>query len=405
MGFDIPPTSVNSAQIPAPMTNAPPDGFIHVRAGDPGSQGAISTSTPALGNFESPTPHSTSEGVHSPTQVEGHFATTWAEHSPISSSVSPGQFPFGQGFHGSFSAAADQGVGLRSLSAFAFHSNPVSQPVSFLRNSLDASNDLSGSSAHDNQNEAQLSPHDEHEMGYFMNSTHSNERHGDLRNSGGIAALMPHSHEVETPGTTSSGHNGLTFGSTPANRSESLRSFRHSDVLSPNDKEDDRVTKDANLAQSKWQAYLTSVTDNYGLDCGRLDRDLAFNNDHAAIDINAALDMINSRGRSEDTVSSPVSRASDVLKPDYSGYYATPVAINIPRYLSPLPKTLLENPINLMYFHHFLNHTSRMLVPHDCDNNPFISVLPASKYFLVSYSKFFFFVILTDQWPLAIPIF
>ncbi|KAJ5290700.1 uncharacterized protein N7443_010953 [Penicillium atrosanguineum] len=378
IGFDVPPTSANLAQMPAPMTSAPSDGFIHVRAGDLGSPGAISPSTPARGIFESPKPHSTSDGVHSPTQAEGHFATTWAEHSSLSSSVSPGQFPFAQGFHGSFSAAADQGVGLRSLSAFAFHSNPVAQPVSFLRNSVDDSNDLSDSSLHEHHNEAQLSPHNEHGMGYSMNSTHSNGHHHDLRSAGGIAALMLHSHEVGTPGTTSSGHNGMMFGSTPANRTESLHSFHHSDVMSPDAKEDDRATKDANLAQSKWQAYLTSVNDNYGLDCGRPDRDLAFNNDHAAIDINAALDMIGSRGRSEDTASSPVARAaSDILQPDYSGYYATPVAINIPRYLSPLPKTLLENPINLMYFHHFLNHTSRMLVPHDCDNNPFISVLPA----------------------------
>lgn len=363
------------------MTSAPSDGFMHVRAGDLGSPDAMSPSTPALGIFESPKPHSTSEGVHSPTQAEGHFATTWAEHSSLSNLVSPGQFTFSQGLHGSFSTAADQGVGLRSLSAFAFHSNSVSQPVSFLRNSVDDSNDLHDSSPHEIHNEDQLSPHDEHGIGCSRNSTHSNGRPHELRSAGGIAALMLHSHEMGTPGTTSSGHNGLTFGSTPANRAESLHSFHRSDVFSPDAKEDDRPSKDATLAQSKWQAYLTSVNDNYGLDCGRPDRDLALNNDHAAIDINAALDMIGSRGRSEDTASSPVSRAaSDILKPDYSGYYATPVAINIPRYLSPLPKTLLENPINLMYFHHFLNHTSRMLVPHDCDNNPFISVLPASKF-------------------------
>ena len=405
IGFaDVTPTSVNPAQMPTPMTSAPAEGFIHVRAGDLGSPGAISPSTPALGIFESPKPHPASEGVHSPTQGEGHFATTWAEHSSLSSSVSPGQFPFGQGFHGSFSAAADQGVGLRSLSAFAFHSPPVSQPVSFLRNSVDASNDLSDPSPHHNQNEAQLSPHNEHGMGYSMNTTHPDGHHRDLPGAGGFAALMLGSHEVGTPGTSSSGHDGMAFGSTPANQTESLHSFHQSDMLSPDAKEDDRAAKDANLAQSKWQAYLTSVTDNYGLDCGRPDRDLAFNNDHAAIDINAALDIISSRGRSEDTASSPVSRAaSDILKPDYSGYYATPVAINIPRYLSPLPKTLLENPINLMYFHHFLNHTSRMLVPHDCDNNPFISVLPASKFFLCLIFGTFF-SILIDQWPLAIPI-
>lgn len=389
IGFaDVTPTSVNSAQMPTSMTSAPADGFSHVRADDLASPGVVSPSTPALGIFESPMAHSGSEEVHSPRQGECHFATTWEEHSSLSKAVSPGQFPCSQGFHRSFTAAADQGVGIRSLSAFAFHSNPVSQPVSFLRNSVDASNHLSDSSPHHNRNEAQLSPHDEHGMAYSMNATHPDGHQRDFPSAGGIAALMLRSQEVGTPGTSSSGRDGMTFRSTPANRAESLHSFHHSDVLSPDTKADERASKDTNSAQSKWQAYLTSVTDNYGLDCGRPDRDLTFNNDHAAIDINAALDMISSRGRSEDTASSPVSRAaSDTLKSDYSGYYATPVAINIPRYLSPLPKTLLENPINLMYFHHFLNHTSRMLVPHDCDNNPFISVLPASKPFPVRISR------------------
>jgi hypothetical protein len=37
-----------------------------------------------------------------------------------------------------------------------------------------------------------------------------------------------------------------------------------------------------------------------------------------------------------------------------------------------------------LYFHHFLNHTARMLVPHNCDNNPFISVLPSSEFYNIT---------------------
>ncbi|KAE8381129.1 fungal-specific transcription factor domain-containing protein [Aspergillus bertholletiae] len=131
-------------------------------------------------------------------------------------------------------------------------------------------------------------------------------------------------------------------------------------------------------AERKWHAYLTSVTDNYGLDCGRPDRDLNKNDDHSAIDINYALDLINSApsiDRPDD--SSPAGSKQNSLDGAKFAYYASPVPINIPRYLSPLPPTLVQTPINLMYFHHFINHTARMLVPHDCSDNPFVSVLPS----------------------------
>ena len=59
-------------------------------------------------------------------------------------------------------------------------------------------------------------------------------------------------------------------------------------------------------------------------------------------------------------------------------YYAQPVLVEIPRSLEPLPPVLLENQMNLLYFHHFLNHTARILVPHDCSENPFRIILPQS---------------------------
>ena len=63
------------------------------------------------------------------------------------------------------------------------------------------------------------------------------------------------------------------------------------------------------------------------------------------------------------------------------GYYASPVPIKIPRTLQPLPSALLESPMNLLYFHHFLNHTAKVLVVHDCSQNPFRTILPQSKLF------------------------
>ncbi|KAI5306269.1 hypothetical protein KEM56_001619 [Ascosphaera pollenicola] len=58
------------------------------------------------------------------------------------------------------------------------------------------------------------------------------------------------------------------------------------------------------------------------------------------------------------------------------GYYASPVPVNIPRFLMPLPTSLTLSPINLLYFHHFLNHTGKILAPHACNHNPFTTVLP-----------------------------
>jgi hypothetical protein len=60
------------------------------------------------------------------------------------------------------------------------------------------------------------------------------------------------------------------------------------------------------------------------------------------------------------------------------GYYTKPVPIKISKSLEPLPQLILENPMNLLYFHHFLNHTARILVPHDCEQNPFRQILPES---------------------------
>ncbi len=40
----------------------------------------------------------------------------------------------------------------------------------------------------------------------------------------------------------------------------------------------------------------------------------------------------------------------------------------------------MENKMNLLYFHHFINHTARILVPHDCEKNPFRQILPGSEY-------------------------
>jgi len=71
-----------------------------------------------------------------------------------------------------------------------------------------------------------------------------------------------------------------------------------------------------------------------------------------------------------DNIYSPV---SNMGPPVSQTMYTT-----IPRDLHPLPPQIMDNSENAMYFQHFLNHTSSMLVPLDCAGNPFKSILPKS---------------------------
>lgn len=158
-----------------------------------------------------------------------------------------------------------------------------------------------------------------------------------------------------------------------------------------------KIDKRSNLTNfEKWHAYLSRVTDHYGMDCGRPDLDLGINDDHSAIDIDDALEMLESQSASNAPSPGKLRANEERDKPGHSKneYYGSPVSINIPRYLSPLPTSLLKVPINLMYFHHFLDHTARVLVPHDCEDNPFSSVLPSSMPLFLSCST----IILTKQW-------
>ena len=72
---------------------------------------------------------------------------------------------------------------------------------------------------------------------------------------------------------------------------------------------------------------------------------------------------------------------SPAKKPTFESgkYYAQPAMVKIPKTLQPLPSILLDNPMNLLYFHHFLEHTATLLLPHDCSQNPFKVTLPQSK--------------------------
>lgn len=103
-------------------------------------------------------------------------------------------------------------------------------------------------------------------------------------------------------------------------------------------------------------ARLTSV---YGYDVGLPDLDVPQNKDELA--------LVNRSPRMTD-----ITHLDDMppaLQP--GGYYARAVQVVIPGHLKPLPSLLLDNPMNMLYFHHFLSHTSKVLVTSDCPENPF----------------------------------
>ncbi|KAL3496501.1 fungal-specific transcription factor domain-containing protein [Aspergillus germanicus] len=275
-----------------------------------------------------------------------------------------------------------------SLFDFNFPSGQVSQPISFVRPALDAAD----FTIHDSPFRRESMPD------YQQNLPGLPSTELGASNASINCALSPtDSHDAISPRSLDT---SLFTSGTPRDQGDSPDSFlagildgppgdstgrnRHTRSYSSSARQyDSRPTSNQkrglSSSERNWQTYLTSVTDHYGMDCGRADLDLGRNDDHAAIDVSDALDVIQSQASSH--VSSPGSLQADRDRSagDSSkyAYYALPVPINIPRYLSPLPASLLQVPINLMYFHHFLNHTARVLVPHDCGDNPFSSVLPS----------------------------
>lgn len=280
-----------------------------------------------------------------------------------------------------YHAPLNTGSSISALLNFNLPSGPVSQPISFMRPSIDvpgyAVNQSSG--LPDYQNLSGSPPVD---VGPTGVSDSPSDSHGTLSPRSLDTSVFTSS----TPGDQKDSPDMFLPGfidgrpGTAPDRAKHARSDSFCARL-----RNSRVTFDEyrSLTNSeKWHAYLTSVTDHYGMDCGRPDMDLGNNDDHSAINVNDALGTLQSK---TSKVSSPETTQTENGHDRTSGYkydyYASPVAINIPRYLSPLPPSLVHVPINLMYFHHFLNHTARVLVTHDCGDNPFSSVLPSSKHF------------------------
>lgn len=135
----------------------------------------------------------------------------------------------------------------------------------------------------------------------------------------------------------------------------------------------------------RYPRHATDGSTVYGYDYGQPDLDLPRNDDANAITprspaaVRAGPFVTGpSLAEGNDLEDVPSAQQTKDIAFERGGYYARPVQIRIPQQFEPLPHHLTESPMNLLYFHHFLNHTARILVPHDCPENPLRSVLPQS---------------------------
>lgn len=115
----------------------------------------------------------------------------------------------------------------------------------------------------------------------------------------------------------------------------------------------------------------------YGYDYGYPDLDVSRNNDAIAIIPQSPASCRS--GMSPDAIEAPSPVPSKEAAFQRGCYYAQPVPIRISKEFEPLPSYLTDSPMNLLYFHHFLNHTARVLTPHDCPDNPLRTILPKSE--------------------------
>jgi hypothetical protein len=175
------------------------------------------------------------------------------------------------------------------------------------------------------------------------------------------------------------------------------RSSVHSLLSSPVKEEFDHFSKPSSyMGAPLVHNFRPSTSRSYGIDRGMPDLDIPKNDDQHALDIVTPLEY-QTRGRTQSEIARLAvfgfGMYGNNSLPKGGYYYSSPREVIIPDIFHPLPSILTQNPMNMMYFHHFLNHTASILVPHDCSENPFKSILPRMAlkddnlmYLLLAYS-------------------
>lgn len=178
-----------------------------------------------------------------------------------------------------------------------------------------------------------------------------------------------------TPSPSVSSNENMSWTTTQQTGTNSLPDLRRMSVQSIMN--DDHSEHSHINVQDRRYPMADSAEVVYGYDLGRPDLDTPNNDDFAAIAIFSP--QANRMELDDEATDGSAKPYSEHMAFESGGYYAKPVPIRISKSLGPLPPVLMENPMNLLYFHHFMNHTARILVPHDCERNPFREILPESK--------------------------
>ena len=261
-----------------------------------------------------------------------------------------------------------------------------------------ASDPANGSKAASHSNGGQATK--KARTGSGTNSSHTleNQHHDYL--SGGSPNSLTSSHSPhmafqsppDTHHTTSTGspsHDDFLTPLRPASltlnglsRAPAAASMVHS--LNPDSR---RLSVNSLLIQEEAHAYehRGTIRDGgeqsvfYGIDRGIPDRDIPDNDDLHVLDLVTPTLYSGEFGNADDEV---LSEFGFGLSSSKVGCYEDgDLQVKIPRSLHPLPPLLHANPMNLMYFHFFIEFTARILVPHDCPANPFKVILPQSKWY------------------------
>ncbi|KAF7195983.1 Thiamine biosynthesis regulatory protein [Pseudocercospora fuligena] len=194
-------------------------------------------------------------------------------------------------------------------------------------------------------------------------------------------------HSEQSPGSTFTSHSISSIVNTPATPGSSINSGSpyppQPSSLNVQDPPDlRRLSVKSLLSDPSDESERPKFNRNeshgyrtYGYDHGFPDLDIPHNDDQSVVQPKSPDLRRASAAVSEVSTSSGEIDAKQIAF-EPGGYYAQPVAIRIPKWLEPLPAELVNNPMNLLSFHHFINHTGRILVPHDCNENPFRGVLP-----------------------------
>ena len=167
---------------------------------------------------------------------------------------------------------------------------------------------------------------------------------------------------------------------------QTLTSRTASPSILPNNDDPRRLSVNSLLIQEEAEAktrphpsrqYSDDRMRFYGIDRGLPDLDVPRNDDTHALDMVTPVLENAEFGKPENE---PVNEFGFGLSSNNVSYYVENLPVRISKALLPLPTLLTKNPMNLMYFHFFIEFTAKILVPHDCPANPFRTILPQSKF-------------------------